>query len=70
MWNVHREHLVHMAKSNDPEIEKLEKLITIRITARELADFRELAKDHKLARRGAVAREVFRQGMKALQGDR
>ena len=56
-----------MSKPKRTENENLTETITIRIDADDAAQLQQLAARHRLARRGAVAREALRRGMAALR---
>jgi hypothetical protein len=56
-----------MPKPDKRDVEQLDVLLTIRLAAEDKAALAELVKRHPLAKRGAVAREVFRRGLDLLR---
>lgn len=59
-----------MKKSKIPENdENLTETITIRVTPADAAQLREVTAHHRLATRGAVAREALRRGLAAMENE-
>lgn len=55
-----------MAKSKAPDPAQLDVTLTIRLTSADEQLLDEITRSHKLAKRGAVAREAMRRGLASL----
>jgi hypothetical protein len=58
-----------MTKSKEPEIAQLDVTLTIRMTTADEELLTEITRSHKLAKRGAVAREAMRRGLASLRAE-
>jgi len=56
------------APNKDPDA--LTRLVTVRVTPRDVEQLEATTKQHPLAKKGAVAREALRRGLAALHAER